>query len=130
MEILSISQKENLFNTINDFLCFLYQKDEMALKKQFDLDKARYDEIIEDLMSDDILLKKLTLAPRDIIFESPNENRAIFDIWCFETKVSNQYEYGIEACIYADNQETDYTLVGAFTFENEDIKFGLHFFRL
>lgn len=130
MEILSISQKENLFNTINDFLCLLYQKDEMALKKQFDLDKARYDEIIEDLMSDDILLKKLTLAPRDIIFELPNENRAIFDIWCFETKVSNQYEYGIEACIYADNQETDYTLVGAFTFENEDIKFGLHFFRL
>lgn len=119
MEILSMQQKENLSYIINNFLFYIKNKEYAKLKDQFFLDKVVCDEIIEELTYHDIFFKELTLAPKNILLTTENVNRAIFDI--FEMNEPN--EYGVEACIYANNKETDLTIIGTFSFKNGNIEF-------
>lgn len=119
IEILSMQQKENLAYVINDFLSYIKNKEYAKLKNQFFLDKVVCDEIIEELTDHEIFFKELTLAPKNILLAAENINRAILDI--FEMNEPN--EYGVEACIYANNKETDLTIIGTFSFKNKNIEF-------
>lgn len=120
MQILSMQQREELLKIINHFLFLLNNQNDTELANQFGLNKAIVDEMIETLIEHNLLSKKLTLAPQAIVFSSNNEHRPIFDIFAMNTP----QQYGIETCIYANNQETDLTLVGQFIFENQKIKFS------
>ena len=111
--------KNNFFDLIEEFLNLFNQRDFKQLKIKFQINKDRYEEILEELdeeileeLDDENLLdKKLSLPPKAIALTARNDNRATF-----ETYEMNGTEevIGIECCLYADNRETDLTLEGSF----------------
>lgn len=123
---MNFTQQEALVDALNHFLSLLNQQDASQLNTQFNIDPNQYDELMEALMYGDVLSAKLTLAPKSHIFTLANDDRAIFDIFAMNTPE----HYGIEACVYADEQETDLTLCGEWVYENERPKWIFLSFRV
>ena len=104
-------RKDDFFDLIEEFLNLLNYRDFKQLAIKFQINKDRYEEILEELDDENLLDKKLSLPPREIALTARNDNRAIF-----ETYEMNGTEevIGIECCLYVDNRETDLTLEGRF----------------
>lgn len=104
-------REDNFFDLIEEFLNLFNQRDFKQLKIKFQINKDRYEEILEELGDENLLDKKLSLPPKAIALTARNDNRAIF-----ETYEMNGTEevIGTECCLYADNRETDLTLEGRF----------------
>ena len=104
-------RKDDFFDLIEEFLNLLNYRDFKQLAIKFQINKDRYEEILEELDDENLLDKKLSLPPKAIALTARNDNRATF-----ETYEMNGTEevIGIECCLYADNRETDLTLEGRF----------------
>ena len=104
--------KENFFDLIEEFLNLLNQRDFKQLEIKFQLNKNVYDEILEELDYENILDKKLSLAPKEIALSAQNDNRAIFEIY----KMNN-------------TEETDLTLEGSIHKKDDKYIFIYHGIR-
>ena len=111
MNMSKYQREDNFFDLIEEFLNLFNQRDFKQLKIKFQINKDRYEEILEELGDENLLDKKLSLPPKAIALTARNDNRAIF-----ETYEMNGTEevIGTECCLYADNRETDLTLEGRF----------------
>ena len=119
-------RKDNFIDLIEEFLNLFNQRDFKQLKIKFQINKDRYEEILEELDDENLLDKKLSLTTKAIALTARNDNRAIF-----ETYEMNGTEevIGIECCLYADNSETDLTLEGRFHKKDGKFIFVYHGLR-
>ena len=119
-------REDNFYDLIEEFLNLFNQRDFKQHKIKFQINKDRYEEILEELDEEHLLDKKLSLPPKAIALTARNDNRAIF-----ETYEMNGTEevIGIECCLYADNRETDLTLEGRFHKKDGKFIFVYHGLR-
>ena len=68
MHTFSLTLKNTAFHLISHFLTLLNERNFQQLEREFQLTKNAYDEILEELEYEGILLKKLSLPPKDIAF--------------------------------------------------------------
>ena len=121
MHTFSLTLKNTTFHLISHFLTFLNERNFQQLEREFQLTKNAYDEILEELEYEGILLKKLSLPPKDIAFTALNDNRAIFELY----EINTPEKIGIDCCLYANNHETVLTLSG--TLEPKENCLVFHF---
>ena len=121
MQIFSLTLKNTTFHLISHFLTLLNERNFQQLEREFQLTKKCVWWNSRRIGIWGILLKKLSLPPKDIAFTALNDNRAIFELY----EMNTPEKIGIECCLYANNHETVLTLSG--TLEPKENCLVFHF---
>lgn len=108
--------KEYIYDLVENFLKLLSENDFDCLNQIYQLEKAVYEEILEEIENCSLTGKKLGLADKQTAMHNEIENRAIFDI----DAMNDENQYSIECAIYSDHTITDFTLYGIIHYEFEN----------